>query len=86
MAMDSTVTVRYFAQFREQAQTDVETHTLPTGQPMSIALLFDEISARHGFTLGRGIVRAAINGSYVDWDHEVRPGDELVFIPPVAGG
>lgn len=81
-----TVTIRYFAQFREQAGTGSETYALPADGEPSVADLFDDKAAAYGFTLGRTIVRAAVNGSYVGWDHRVKPGDELVFIPPVAGG
>lgn len=37
--------------------------------------------ARH-----RGSLRLAVNGTYARWDEEVRPGDEVALIPPVAGG
>ncbi len=31
-------------------------------------------------------VRPALNRAYCGWDEELRPGDELAFIPPVSGG
>ncbi len=34
----------------------------------------------------RGSLRLAVNGAYAAWDDEVRPGDEVALIPPVAGG
>lgn len=34
----------------------------------------------------RRSIRVAINGAYAPWDAEVRVGDEIALIPPVAGG
>ena len=31
-------------------------------------------------------VRVAVNRTYAAWDTRVRAGDEVAFIPPVAGG
>lgn len=28
----------------------------------------------------------AVNGAYVDVQHELHGGDEIVFVPPVSGG
>ena len=32
------------------------------------------------------VVRAAVNQEHVDFDHPVKPGDEIAFFPPVTGG
>jgi cyclic pyranopterin monophosphate synthase len=34
----------------------------------------------------RGRLRVARNLGYCDWETEVKPGDEVAFMPPVAGG
>ena len=34
----------------------------------------------------RGSLAAAVNRKYVPFDARLQEGDELVFIPPVAGG
>jgi molybdopterin converting factor subunit 1 len=31
-------------------------------------------------------IRLAVNLEYVPFDHPLRPGDEVSFIPPVSGG
>src|SRR5690606_34965083 len=31
-------------------------------------------------------VKVAVNLEYEDWERELRPGDELAFLPPVSGG
>lgn len=76
-----TVEVRYFALFRERAGTDrerIETDAKTAGQ------LYAELQPRLGLT--PDLVRPAVNGEFVALDHPLKPGDEIVFIPPVAGG
>jgi MoaE-MoaD fusion protein len=34
----------------------------------------------------RRVARAAVNRTYVAWDHPLADGDEVAFIPPVSGG
>jgi molybdopterin converting factor small subunit len=34
----------------------------------------------------RRVTRPAINLEYTTWDHALRDGDEIAFIPPVSGG
>ncbi|MBZ0167311.1 MAG: MoaD/ThiS family protein, partial [Candidatus Omnitrophica bacterium] len=40
----------------------------------------------HGFSLGTETVRVSVNGVYASWDTPLSDNDEVVFIPPVAGG
>lgn len=48
---------------------------------------WEELCRRHP-ALGaqRGSVRPAVNREYSGWDHQLEPGDELAFLPPVSGG
>lgn len=78
-----TVTVEYFAVFRAQAKRSSEEIPL---DGTSLADLYDRMRARHGFALERDSVHVAINDVYASWDAVLRPGDRLVFIPPVSGG
>jgi molybdopterin converting factor small subunit len=48
--------------------------------------LYEELRARHPFTLPGNRVRAAVNDAFVDAATPLREGDRVVFIPPVAGG
>lgn len=75
--------LRYFALFREQAGCREETVTTAATTP---ALLYEELAARHGFRLGRAQLQVAVNGTFTDWSARLADGDEVVFIPPVAGG
>ena len=78
-----TVHVQYFALLREQRGLSKE--TLVTHAP-DAAALYAELGARHGFTLPVTRLRAALNGEFVPWPAPLKDGDEIVFIPPVAGG
>lgn len=77
------VTVQYFALLREQrgvAHETVDTAAATTQE------LFDELHARHGFSLTADRLRVVVNEEFAHWDTPVNPGDTVVFIPPVAGG
>ena len=75
--------VRYFAVFREErglAEEQVETAFGTAGE------LYTELRERHQFRLEPTLVRVALNGAYVDMSAPLSEGDEVVLIPPVAGG
>ena len=78
-----TVHVQYFAILREQRGLSAE--TLTTSAP-SLTALYDELRARHKFTLPADRIRAAVNDAFVPSSSPLREGDRIVFIPPVAGG
>ena len=75
--------VQYFAILREQRGQSEEQLATNSTTP---AALYDELRARHGFTLPRERIRAAVNDAFVDAASVLRDGDRVVFIPPVAGG
>jgi molybdopterin converting factor subunit 1 len=79
----TTVRLQYFAILREQRGLAAE--SLATAAPTA-GELYEELSARHGFTLPAAQVRVAIDGEFAPWTTPLREGAELVFIPPVAGG
>ena len=81
--MSKTVEIRYFAILREQrglAQEKIATDAATAVQ------LYDELRAKHGFTLESDRLRVAVNDDFAPWRTTLRDGDRLVFIPPVAGG
>lgn len=78
-----TLTVQYFAILREQRGLAQEKLATPAATP---AALYDELRARHHFTLPADRVRAAVNDEFVASASLLRDGDRVVFIPPVAGG
>jgi len=77
------IRLRYYAVLRDQAGRAEE--TVETGAT-DAARLYEELAARYGFTLARDRLRVAVNADFVDWSRPLADGDEVVFIPPVAGG
>ena len=83
MKTEKTVAVQYFAILREErglAMEEIATNAETAGE------LFEELRARHGFTLGAGSFRVAINEEFAPWNAPIAAGDRVVFLPPVAGG
>lgn len=79
------ISVLYFAVFREKLGRDEEALELADGARVTEAL--DALAARHApIAKLRGRFRVAVNQDFVAEDHELRAGDELALIPPVAGG
>ncbi|MEE8077567.1 MAG: MoaD/ThiS family protein [Pseudomonadales bacterium] len=75
--------IQYFAVLRELAgrsdeavATDAET----------AAQLYGELLERYGFTLDPNQLRVVVNDAFGEWTTPLRDGDEVVFLPPVAGG
>ena len=78
-----TVRLRYFAILRDQRGLDDESVETRARTPSE---LYRELREQYGFTLTESMVRAAVNGEFADGGAELKDGDEVVFIPPVAGG
>ena len=81
--MEKTLSIQYFAILREQRGLAGEKLSTSAATPTA---LYDELRARHGFTLPADRVRAAVNDEFVSATATLRDGDRIVFIPPVAGG
>ncbi|BCX49563.1 molybdopterin converting factor subunit MoaD [Haloferula helveola] len=78
-----TVRILYFAKLREARGLDEEAvETLAC----TCAGLYEELRFRHRLPLDIDSLRCARNGDFCDWDTLLEPDDEIVFIPPVAGG
>ncbi len=78
-----TVFLLYFALLREQRGLDSETRTT---QAATAGELYEDLKKEYGFSLDRADLRVSINGDFVDFDRPINQGDEIVFLPPVAGG
>lgn len=78
-----TVQVKYFAVLREQAGCSAESVRTSA---RTAADLYAELKTQHDFTLPREFLKVAVNGEFADWTSPLATGDEVVFIPPVAGG
>ena len=79
------IQVRYFAVFRERLGCESETIELPDDASVGAAL--EALEARHEVVRAlRGRFQIAVNQEMVRADARLADGDELVLIPPVAGG
>ena len=77
------VRLRYFAILREQAGGSCEERETSSA---TVEDLYGEIKKENGFDLEKEFIRVACNGDFVGLDCSLADGDEIVFIPPVAGG
>ncbi len=79
------IQVLYFAVFRERLGKDEEPLELDAGATVADAIA--ALEARHAVVAQlRGHYRIALNQSMTDAGAALADGDELVLIPPVAGG
>ncbi len=79
------IQVLYFAVFRERLGRGDEALELADGATVADAIA--ALEARHPIVAAlRGHYRVAVNQAMVDATHALAERDELVLIPPVAGG
>jgi molybdopterin converting factor small subunit len=78
-----TITVQYFAAFREAAGIESEAVETGAGSPGE---LFRERALVHDGLLSYQAALVAINDEMSDWDSSIDDGDSILFFPPVAGG
>lgn len=79
------IRVRYYAAARELCGCAEE--TFPADQKWSPTSLLGAIGERHpGFRGLEGRMRLAVNGEFALQEAAIRDGDEVVVLPPVAGG
>lgn len=79
------ITVLYFAVFRERLGTSQETLELTQGATVADALAILAAN-RPPIAAMAGRYRVAVNHEFVDAARILSDADELVLIPPVAGG
>jgi molybdopterin-guanine dinucleotide biosynthesis protein A len=77
------ICVQYYALLREEAGRSEEAVATCAATPRA---LFEELQARHPFSLPLTMLRVAVNDEFGEWSQNLADGDRVVFIPPVAGG
>lgn len=50
------------------------------------AALYAWLDAEHRLGLAVSDLRAAVNDEFVPWDHPLKDGDRIAFLPPMSGG
>jgi len=80
-----TITLRHFAVIRETVGAEIETRAVPDGT--TAADIAATLSAEYPRIAG--LLRTSpvmVNAAYADLEKPLDEGDEIAFIPPVAGG
>jgi len=84
----SDVTVQFFASLREDLGKD--RMTIPLDHSLSVSDLVIKICAAGDTAWQSALdspdILVAVNQTLVERAHEVQPGDEVAFLPPVTGG
>ena len=78
-----TITVEYFAMLREDSGRNEERVETTAESALE---LFRELQERHGFKLDPERLKVVVNEEFCEWSKELKDGDTVVFVPPVAGG
>jgi len=79
------VRVRYFASFRDHVGKDED--RLPLAEGTRVGQLWEDLARRvPHFAAFRAMPPAAVNCDYAEAARILRDGDEVAFLPPVAGG
>ena len=79
-----TINILYFASLADEAKCHEEKVTVE--KSLSLADLYAHLHQKHRFSNPQSQLRVAVNDYFVQWDQEIKDGDSVVFIIPVAGG
>jgi molybdopterin converting factor subunit 1 len=81
--MKKRIHVEYFASLREEAGRQKETVSTSA---KTVGDFYKELQTRYKFRLSVDMLRAAVNDEFASWKTVLKTNDQVVFIPPVAGG
>ena len=77
------IKIQYYALLREERGLSEETIVTPAGTARE---LYQELKKKYQFKLAEDVLRVAINNHFAHWSDPLNSDDEVIFIPPVAGG
>ncbi|HEY9756981.1 MAG TPA: MoaD/ThiS family protein [Oculatellaceae cyanobacterium] len=80
---DKQINIQYFAVLKEERGLSSE--TVQTSSK-TVRELFNELNKKYRFSLNTERLNVAVNDEFQPWDANLKQGDTVVFIPPVAGG
>jgi molybdopterin converting factor subunit 1 len=79
------VKIKFFGPLRDIFERDELQIQVPS--PHNGATAFEILSVMNPHIYKwKSSVRLAVNLEYTSFDHELKDGDEICFIPPVSGG
>ncbi len=79
-----TINVLYFASLADEANCNEE--HIQVAPATSLSALYEQLSHKHRFSRPQSDLRVAVNDYFAKWTDEIKDGDNVVFITPVAGG
>jgi molybdopterin converting factor subunit 1 len=82
--LENAVTIRYFARLREVVGQTQE--LWPIQGTTSAGAVYEQLASHYSFPYSLDQLKVAVNGRFAEFSTTIRDGDELAFIPPVAGG
>lgn len=77
------IRVQYYAILREERGCRDETVDTDAATTRD---LYEQLKQEHAFSLDIAQLKVVVNEEFSDWDTQLNADDEVVFIPPVAGG
>jgi len=80
---NKTLKIGYYALLREQRGISEETIESSAKTPEE---LYAALKEAHGFSLDAPQLKVVVNDAFKPWDTPLKSNDNVVFIPPVAGG
>ncbi len=80
---EKTIHLRYYAILREQRGLSQE---MVLTQAQTALELYNDLRKKYHFTLTTDMLRLAINDEFKAWPTKIKSQDQIIFIPPVAGG
>lgn len=81
--MHKEINLIYFAKIRQLTKIDQE-RILTSA--LNAREFYKELQKKYDFNFPENYLKVAINEEYSSFETELKSGDTLVFIPPVAGG
>jgi sulfur-carrier protein len=79
----NTYQVSYFGMLAERRGLADENVSYASETP---AALYAWLDAQYHLGLAVSDLRPAVNDEFVAWDHPLKNGDRLAFLPPMSGG
>ena len=83
MTRERTINIAYYAILREERGCADEAISSDAATPRA---LYDQLKSEHGFSMDADHLKVVVNDAFSQWDVDLEDGDQVVFIPPVAGG
>ncbi len=77
------IRIQYYAFLREECgcgEESIQTHAQTPRE------LFEQIKKRYHLEISPALLKVALNDEFSSWDAVLKSNDNVMFLPPVAGG